>query len=97
MFYVTPIEEDTFKTIVAHHTVYNAVFCSSSFLEAQEYALRLKKSTGINYTVSQLITNIWATQTIEEAIDEARNREEFAMGLRFIGLDGKVHQKQVSE
>jgi len=97
MFYVTPIEEDTFKAIVEHHTVYNAVFRSSSFLEAQEYALGLKKSTGVNYTVSELNINIWATQTIEEAIDEARNREEFAMGLRFIGLDGEVHQKQVLE
>jgi hypothetical protein len=97
MFYVTPIEEDTFEAIVEHHGVYNAVFRSSSFLEAQEYALALKKSTGVNYTVSELIINIWATQTIEEAIDEARNREKFAMGLRFIGLDGEVHQKQVSE
>jgi len=97
MFYVTPIEEDTFEAIVEHHGVYNAVFRSSSFLEAQEYALALKKSTGVNYTVSELNSNIWATQTIEEAIDEARNREKFAMGLRFIGLDGEVHQKQVSE
>jgi hypothetical protein len=92
MFYVTPIEEDTFKAIVEHHTVYNAVFCSSSFLEAQDYALGLKKSTGVDYTVSELIINIWATQTIEEVM-----REEFKMGLRFIGLDGEVHQKQISK
>ena len=93
MFYVTPMVEDTFKAIIEHHAVYNAVFCSSTFLEAQDYALALKKSTGLNYTVSELIFNIWSSQTIEEA----RKREEFKMGLRFIGLDGEVHQKQVLE
>lgn len=70
MFYVTPMPEDTFKAIIEHHTVYNAVFCSSSFLEAQDYALALKKSTGMNYTISELSINIWATQTIDEAIKE---------------------------
>ena len=95
MFYVTPIEEDTFKAIVEHHTVYNAVFRSSSFLEAQEYALGLKNSTGVNYTVSELIINIWATQTIDEAIDEARKREEFKMGIRLICEDGETRLKDV--
>ena len=90
MFYVTPIEEDTFKAIVEHHTVYNAVFCSSSFLEAQDYALGLKKSTGVNYTVSELIINIWATQTIEEVL-----REEFKMGIRLICEDGETRLKDV--
>ncbi len=91
MFYVTPIEEDTFEAIVEHHTVYNAVFRSSSFLEAQDYALGLKKSTGSNYTVSELIINIWATQTI----DEARKREEFKMGIRLICEDGETRLKDV--
>jgi len=91
MFYVTPIEEDTFGAIVEHHTVYNAVFRSSSFLEAQDYALGLKKSTGSNYTISELIINIWATQTI----DEARKREEFKMGIRLIGEDGETRLKDV--
>lgn len=90
MFYVTPIEEDTFKAIVEHHTVYNAVFRSSSFLEAQDYALGLKKSTGENYTVSELIINIWATQTIEEAM-----REEFKMGIMLICEDGETRLKDV--
>jgi 2-keto-3-deoxy-galactonokinase len=95
MFYVTPMVEDTFEAIVEHHTVYNAVFRSSSFLEAQDYALGLKKSTGSNYTVSELIINIWATQTIEEAIDEARNKEKFAMGVRLICEDGETRLKDV--
>ena len=90
MFYVTPMVEDTFKAIVEHHTVYNAVFCSSSFLEAQDYALGLKKSTGSNYTVSELIINIWATQTIEEVM-----REEFKMGIRLICEDGETRLKDV--
>ena len=90
MFYVTPMVEDTFKAIVEHHTVYNAVFCSSSFLEAQDYALGLKKSTGVNYTVSELIINIWATQTIEEVM-----REEFKMGIRLICEDGETRLKDV--
>ena len=91
MFYVTPMVEDTFKAIVEHHTVYNAVFCSSSFLEAQDYALALKKSTGLNYTVSELIFNIWSSQTI----DEARKREEFKMGIRLICADGETRLKDV--
>jgi hypothetical protein len=90
MFYVTPIEEDTFKAIVERHTVYNAVFRSSSFLEAQDYALWLKKSTGKNYTVSELIINIWATQTIDEVL-----REEFKMGVRLICEDGETRLKDV--
>jgi hypothetical protein len=90
MFYVTPMVEDTFKAIVEHHTVYNAVFCSSSFLEAQDYALGLKKSTGVDYTVSELIINIWATQTIEEVM-----REEFKMGIRLICEDGETRLKDV--
>lgn len=91
MFYVTPIEEDTFKTIIEHRTVYNAVFCSSTFLEAQDYALALKKITGLNYTVSELIFNIWSSQTI----DEARKREEFKMGTRLICADGETRLKDV--
>jgi len=89
MFYVTPMEEDTFKTIIEHRAVYNAVFCSSTFLEAHDYALALKKCTGLNYTVSELIFNIWSSQTIDEA------RKEFKMGTRLICADGETRLKDV--
>lgn len=68
MFYVTPIEENTFEPIVEHRIIYNSVFRSRSFQEAKDYALALRETTGENYIVTELVVHCWTTQTIDEAM-----------------------------
>jgi hypothetical protein len=105
MFYVTKEKTDILKTINEYGTVDGlSVYHTPSFRDAKEYALEKQKATGESHIITELVLNFWTTPPIDATSDRAimqkqfvDMRKQFAMGLRFSGLDGEVHQKQVSE